>query len=117
MLHSSVLSCPMTRTDKASEVLHKVLLALIQLCTGEIPTALSPQMLVDSVWQSSFQMIYIPALNVIPALKSERAGMQRYSVLMASGGDLLCPVTAGQLGDLSTSDDQKCLGFVCLCQE
>ena len=32
---------------------------------------------------------------------------------MVSDRDLLCPVIAGQLGDLSTSHDQKCLGFVC----
>lgn len=96
------------------EVLHKVFLVPIPLYAGEVPTALSPQMLVDSAWQSSFQITLILALNAIPALKSERSGLQRRSVLMVPDRDLVCPDTAVHLGDFSISDEQKCLGFVCL---
>lgn len=55
-LPAPVLWCPMTRIDKIYEILHKALLALMPLSAGEIPAALIPQMLVDSVWQDSFQM-------------------------------------------------------------
>jgi len=71
-LSAPVLWCPGMRTGKVCEALHKVLLALILLCAGEIPTALSPQMFVDSVWQSSLQLTQISAPLAVPALKSER---------------------------------------------
>lgn len=71
-LSAPVLRCPGMETGKVCEALHKVLLALILLCAGEILTALSPQMFVDSIWQSSFQLTQIPAPLAVPALKSDR---------------------------------------------
>lgn len=53
-LSAPVLWCPRARTDKIYEVLHRALLALMPLSAGEVPAALRPQMLVDSVWQDSF---------------------------------------------------------------
>lgn len=73
-LSAPVLWGPMTRTDKIHEVLHKALVALMPLSAGEVPAVLRPQMLLDSVWQDSFQMTYI-CPDVIPVLKSKRSGL------------------------------------------